>query len=433
MTKRRGDLDLDAAGRQMHGLMTELYPLCRSITGQGVRETLARIAKHVDLQVHEVPTGTPVLDWTVPREWNIRGASVRDPSGRTVVDFADSNLHVVGYSTPVRASMALAELREHLFTLPERPDWIPYRTAYWAETWGFCMRHRDVEALEDGDYEVVIDSTLEDGSLTLGEYLHAGTTTDEVLIHCHTCHPSLANDNLSGIAIATYLASRLRGRETRLSYRFLFLPGTIGAITWLARNEDVLGRIRHGLVVCCVGDPGPFTYKRSRRGDATVDRAAAYVLGRRGVEHRILDFTPWGYDERQYCSPGFDLPVGSLTRSPNNAYPEYHTSADDLGFVTPEALAESLDVYLDLLDVLEHDLAYRNLSPKGEPQLGRRGLYPSIGGDRAGDRQLALLWVLNQSDGDHTLLDIAERSGLPFDELRWAAGQLLEHGLLAPA
>ena len=428
----RRDMDFAEAGRDMCAFMAELFPICRSITGQGVRDTLARIGAHIDLQVHEIPTGTQVLDWTVPREWNIRAAHVADPSGRTVIDFGDSNLHVVGYSVPVRKTIPLAELKRHLFSLPDHPDWIPYRTAYYAETWGFCMRHRDLEALEEGDYEVVIDSTLEDGSLTYGECFLPGDLEEEILIHCHTCHPSLANDNLSGIALATFLAKHLRELPTRYSYRFLFLPGTIGAIAWLGQNQDHVDRIRHGLVVCCVGDPGAFTYKQSRRSNADIDRAVEYVLSQRATPYGILEFEPWGYDERQYCSPGFDLPVGSLTRSRNGAYPEYHTSADDLDLVVPEAIGESLEVYLDVLDVLEHDRPYRNLSPKGEPQLGRRGLYPSIGGQQAKERQLALLWVLNLSDGNHGLLDIAVRSRLPFAELRWAVEALTEHGLLAP-
>ncbi|HJW61551.1 MAG TPA: DUF4910 domain-containing protein, partial [Actinomycetota bacterium] len=352
--------------------------------------------------------GTQVLDWTVPREWNVRDAWVAAPSGERVIDFQASNLHLVSYSVPVRATMPLAELRGHLFTLPDQPDRVPYRTSYYAERWGFCASQRLVDSLPEGDYEVCVDTTLADGHLTYGEHLVEGQTDEEVLVSCHVCHPSLANDNCSGIAVATRLATMLAQDRPRHSYRFLFVPGTIGSITWLARNEDRVGRIRHGLVLSGVGDPGGFTWKRSRRGDAEIDQAVAHVLGRSGRAHQVVDFSPYGYDERQYCSPGFDLPVGRLSRTPFATYPEYHTSADDLDLVGPAQLQESLEVCWEVVGVLEGNRRYRNLSPKGEPQLGRRGLYDSIGGrSDAQERQMAMLWVLNLSDGGHGLLDIA--------------------------
>ncbi|HXG03315.1 MAG TPA: DUF4910 domain-containing protein [Candidatus Binatia bacterium] len=416
----------------MHRFMTELYPICRSLTGDGVRETLRRIQKHVPLTVHEVPSGTPVLDWTVPKEWTIRDAWVADARGRRVIDFQRCNLHVVGYSVPVRATLSLRELRPHLHTLPDRPHWIPYRTSYWEPRWGFCLPHAVLESLDEGPYEVVIDSTLEDGHLTYGECLLPGEEPEEVLISAHVCHPSLANDNLSGIAVAAFLARALADERRRYSYRFLFAPGTIGAITWLARNETVVPRIRAGLVVVCVGDPGHLTWKKTRRGDTELDRAVTHVLRHSGRPHEIVDFFPYGYDERQYGSPGFDLAVGSLSRTPHARFPQYHTSADDLDFVRPECLADSFAVYRAVLGVLDNNRTYRNLHPKGEPQLGRRGLYRSLGGhlDAAG-REMAMLWVLNLSDGRWSLLDIAERSGLPFTTVRAAADLLLAHGLLA--
>jgi aminopeptidase-like protein len=422
------------AGQELFAMVAELYPICRSITGDGVRATLEVVGRELDLEVHEVPTGTQVLDWTVPREWNVRDAWVAGPDGKRVIDFQASNLHLMGYSVPVRATMGLAELRRHLHTLPERPDWVPYRTSYYAERWGFCASQRLVDSLPDGDYEVRVDTTLADGHLTYGEHLVEGDSDEEVLVSCHVCHPSLANDNLSGIAVATRLAGLLARSRPRYSYRFLFVPGTIGSITWLARNEDRLDRVRHGLVLACLGDPGGFTYKRSRRGDAEIDRAVAHVLARSGRPHRVVDFTPYGYDERQYCSPGFDLPVGCLTRSTWAGYPEYHTSADDLDLVRPEHLQDSLEACWAVLQVLEGDRRYLNLSPKGEPQLGRRGLYGSIGGrSDAEERQLAMLWVLNLSDGSHSLLDVADRAGLPFTLVAEAAAALEGVGLLAPA
>jgi aminopeptidase-like protein len=419
-------------GESMHAFMRKLFPICRSITGNGVRETLAAVGRRISLELHEVPSGSEVLDWTVPDEWNISDAYIAK-EGRRVVDFGESNLHVVSYSEPVRAEMPLAELRPHLHTLPEHPEWIPYRTSYYSRAWGFCLAQRQLDDLEDGDYEVVIDSTLEPGSLTYGECFLPGEREEEVLLTTHVCHPSLANDNLSGITLLTEIGARLQDAPRSLSYRLLFIPGTIGSITWLARNEDRVSKIAAGLVVACIGDRAPLSYKRSRLGDALVDRAAAYVLGRGGNEADVVDFVPWGWDERQFNSPGFGLPVGSLSRSREGAYAEYHSSADDLELVRPESLEEALHTVLEILDVLDTDRRFVNLAPKGEPQLGKRGLYPQVGGPAAEREQLAVLWVLNQSDGSCSLFDIAERSGLPFSDLRAAAERLHAAGLLAAA
>jgi aminopeptidase-like protein len=426
-----GAIDLSDAGEWMHGFMCELYPICRSITGDGLRETLRGVRKSIPLEIHEVPTATPVFDWTVPKEWNIRDAWVKDAQGERVIDFRRSNLHVVNYSVPVRRKLQLKELREHLHTLPDRPDLVPYRTSYYNENWGFCLAHSQLLELPEGEYEVCVDSSLEEGSLTYGEHYIPGKRADEILISCHACHPSLCNDNLSGVALATQLAKLLSRASLEYSYRFLFIPGTIGSITWLARNQDKVPRIRHGLVATCVGDPGKFHYKRSRRGDAEIDRAAIHALRHCGEVFEILEFSPFGNDERQYCSPGFNLPVGSLTRSLYERFPQYHTSADDLDFVRPEAMAGSLAVYLSVLQILENNVRYINLNPKCEPQLGKRGLYRVMGGfPDSGRFELAMLWVLNLSDGDHTLLDIAERAALPFELVLQAATALAEHELL---
>lgn len=418
-------------GEELHGFVADLYPICRSITGDGLRDTLRRIGTQVPVEIHEIPSGTQVFDWTVPREWNIRDAYVKDSVGERVIDFGASNLHVVGYSTPIRARMPLAELKEHLATIPEHPDWIPYRTSYYREAWGFCLSHNSLLGLEDGEYEVCIDSTLEDGHLSYGEYYLPGERDDEVLISTHVCHPSLANDNLSGVAVATFLAQTLAEQPRRLSYRFLFVPGTIGAIAWLSANRSGVSRIKHGLVLTGVGDVGSPTYKRSRRGNADIDRAVEHVLRHSGSDYQVLDFSPYGYDERQYCSPGFDLPVGCFMRTPWGRYPEYHTSADDLDFVRAESLAESLEQVLAALSIVENDETYVNLNPYCEPQLGRRGLYGAVGGRKDESvRELALLWVLNLSDSRHSLLDIAERSGLEFAAVRAAADALHDGGLL---
>ena len=431
LLKELGPSKLTETGRDLHRFAAELYPICRSITGDGLRRTLASIQNRIPLEIREVPSGTPVFDWTVPKEWNIRDAYIRNSAGRKVVDFQLSNLHVLNYSVPVHATLPLSELRPHLFTLPEHPDWIPYRTSYYQENWGFCLSHNQLLALEDGDYEVCIDSSLEDGHLTYGECYLRGKSSDEVLISCHACHPSLANDNLSGLSVATFLAEMLSGRELRYSYRFLFIPGTIGAITWLSQNRLAAGAIRHGLVLTCMGDAGGFHYKKSRRGNSAIDRAVTHVLRHCGEPSEVLEFSPYGYDERQYCSPGFNLPVGCLMRSVWGSFPEYHSSADNLDFIRPQSLAGSLRLCAGIVDVLESDGRYCNTNPYCEPQLGRRNLYRSTGGDGVGAEITARLWVLNLSDGEHSLLDIAERSGLPFAAVCDAARLLHENGLLS--
>jgi aminopeptidase-like protein len=425
--------DLSVVGRQMHNLIAELYPVCRSITGDGFRQSLDILRRYIPMEVHEVPTGTPVFDWTVPKEWNIRDAYIKNPAGEKIVDFKQSNLHVLNYSLPIHSQVSLDELKSHLFSIPEHPDWIPYRTSYYRENWGFCIPHRLLEGLEEGDYEVCIDSSLEAGHLTYGEYYLPGLGDDEILISCHSCHPSLCNDNLSGMALVTFLAKALQSLPRRYAYRFLFIPGTIGSITWLALNEAQVTHIKHGLVVACVGDPGRSTYKKSRQGNAEVDRAAIHVLKHFGQDYEIVDFSPYGYDERQYCSPGFNLAVGSLTRTPHGRYPQYHTSADDLELVLPEYLADSLAKYLAVLQVLEGNRTYRNASPKCEPQLGKRGLYGALGGRKDNSlSEMAMLWVLNFSDGTHTLLDIAERADIRFEVISEVASVLFEHNLLTP-
>jgi aminopeptidase-like protein len=418
-------------GEEIFAFAAKIYPICRSITGDGVRETLREIGAHIPLTVCEVPTGTAVFDWTIPSEWNIRDAYIKNSHGQKVVDFGQSNLHVMSYSVPVRRRMSLAELKQHIHTLPEQPDLVPYRTSYYAENWAFCMAHRQLESLQDETYDVVIDSSLKDGSLTYGEFLHKGDTEEEFLLSAHVCHPSLANDNCSGVALLTHLAKRMVGLRTRYSYRFLFAPGTIGAIAWLARNEGNSTRIMHGLVISMVGDGGGPTYKKSRMGNAPIDRSIVHVLRHSGLTPTILDFFPYGYDERQYCSPGFDLPVGLFQRSKFGEIPQYHTSADDLDFIRPDHLAQSYRLIVETIDVVEHNAVYYNTVSKCEPQLGRRGLYGAVGGDKdVAAANMAMLWILNLSDGTHSLLDIAERAALPFTVVRRKAQQLQQHGLL---
>jgi aminopeptidase-like protein len=421
-------------GDQIHSFAAELYPICRSITGNGLRETLRRIGERIPLQIHQVASGTQVFDWTVPREWNIRDAYVKNSRGDRVIDFLHSNLHVVNYSVPVRRKFSLHELKEHLHTLPDHPDWIPYRTSYYREAWGFCLSQRQFDSLAEDEYEVVIDSTLEDGHLIYGECILPGETSEEILISAHCCHPSLCNDNLSGVAVATFLAQALIANPRRYTYRFLFIPGTIGSIAWLSRNEEVVPRIKHGLVLACVGDGGALSYKKTRRGNAEIDRAVLHLLNHSGKPYNVRDFSPYGYDERQYCSPAFNLPVGCLNRTQHGKFPEYHTSADNLEFIAPVSLEDTFRCCLQVFEVLEHNRKYRNLNPKCEPQLGKRGLYRELGGYPDSEiRELAMLWVLNLSDGENSLLDIAERSGLMFAAVFQAASNLLQHGLLGPS
>ncbi len=418
-------------GKEMHRFIADLFPICRSITGNGVRETLRLIGKHIPVEIHEVPSGTQVFDWIVPREWNIQDAYIKNSRGERVVDFQSSNLHVVSYSQPIHATMTLEELTPHLHSLPGDPERIPYRTSYYKESWGFCLSHKQLMGLTEKEYEVCIDSTIEEGHLTYGECYIKGELEQEILISCHVCHPSLCNDNLSGMALATFLAKTLGLTSLRYSYRFLFIPGTIGSITWLALHQEQVSKIKAGIVVTGVGDSGPVTYKKSRQGNAEIDRAFNHILKTSGQSHTIIDFFPYGYDERQYCSPGFNLPVGCFMRTPHGEYSEYHTSGDNLTFVQPECLEASFNCCLGVLTLLEGNKTYLSQNLQCEPQLGKRGLYRAIGGESEGaKREMAMLWALNLSDGHYSVLEIAERSNMPFGIISEAAKILAEHGLL---
>ena len=437
------------AGGRMHALVAELFPVCRAKTGDGVRETLRLVADRLPTgagrwAVTEVPTGTPVLDWEVPPEWNVRDASLRDPAdppGARLVDFGESNLHVLSGSAPVDRRVRWSELKDHLHTAPGRPADVPFRTCEPGADWGLCVSQNLYDALAargGGEYEVRIDATVTDGSLTYAEFVlpptgpAAGDGPNEVLISTHTCHPSLAHDGLSGIAVAVGLANALAEKPRRFAYRFLFAPATVGAIAWLANNRDCADRVFAGLTLACCGDGGPYTLRRSRRGGSIIDRAAAHVLKTSGEPHAVRDFAPFGYDQRQFCSPGFDLPVAGFTRTPDGEYPEYHISADDLSLISAAGLAGSLSVCEAVCDVLERDRVYRNLKPYGEPRLGPSGLYAAFGSDPAGAAaQRAVQWVLNLSDGSRSLLAVAERSGLPLAAVADAADALLAHGFLS--
>lgn len=420
---------------EVAGYFDRLWPLLRSLTGEGARRTHDILAELAPLARLEIPSGSPCFDWTVPPEWRCRAAYLIGPDGRRWLDAADNNLHVVNYSMGFTGQVSRDELDAHLHSLPDLPEAIPYVTSYYEPRWGLCLSQRMRDALPDGDYQVVIDAEHFPGSMTLSHVVLPGEEADEVLISTYTCHPSMANNELSGPLLAAFLCRRLASlRRRRLTYRFVWLPETIGSLAYLSRyGEHLVERLVAGYVASCVGDRAAFTYKRSRRGDSLADRAALYTLPRIDAATRVLDFEPTGSDERQYCSPGFNLPIGVIARSIYGSYREYHTSLDDRGFISFESLMESVDAYSSVLGVLDDNVVYRRTLPYGEPQLGRRGLYPTLGGPRQRDERLAALrWLLNLADGQHDLLAIAERSGIDFKLLCEAANRCLEAGLIEP-
>lgn len=426
---------LKKIGTETYELMKKLYPICRSLTGNGVRESLKIIQEIIPIEIFEIPSGTKVFDWTIPKEWNVFDAYIKNSNGKKILDFKDSNLHILNYCIPVHLNLQLNELKKKLFTLPDYPNWIPYLTTYYDKNWGFCLTHNQYTTLEDDTYEVVINSSLEDGYLTYGELLIKGEKKDEFLLSTYICHPSLCNDNLSGPVILTYLAKHLlevKEKEgLKYSYRFLFIPETIGAITWLHKNEKMVSDIKFGLVATCLGDSGKFNYKRSRIGSALIDQIVEKVLLDSHDPFEIIDFFPSGSDERQFCSPGFNMPIGSLMRTVYAHFPEYHTSADNLDFVKAENLAESYYKYLDIIYFVEKNYTYKNLNPNCEPQLGKRVLYDKIGGLKDVPTDImAISWVLNLSDGKNSILDIANRSKLPFKKIIFAAKILEKEHLL---
>ena len=441
-------------GKDIYELIQDLYPICRSITGNGVRETLNKIKQHIPLNISEVPTGTKVFDWKVPKEWNINDAYIKNSKGEKIVDFKKSNLHVLNYSLPIHKKISLTELKEHIFTLPEHPDWIPYRTSYYEENWGFCITHNQFQNLRDEQYEVCIESSLIQGSLTYGEIFLEGKIKDEVLLSCYVCHPSMCNDNLSGVSLLTYLAREISKVNHNLSYRFLFIPETIGAITWLSKNEKKINNIKHGLVATCVGDSGKMTYKKTRNGNNIIDKIVTNVLTESKEPFEIVDFFPTGSDERQFCSPGFNLPIGSLMRTIYDKFEEYHTSADNLNYVNSKSLENSFEKYLKIIKQLEEikveekesnqknvknkiiiksdeEIFYNNLNPKCEPQLGKRGLYNMIGAQKNSiQNMLPIFWVLNLSDGTNSISDIVKKSNLEIQDIKNAINILIKKNLL---
>lgn len=421
--------------KEIEAYFDRLWPINRSLTGNGVRESLQILSELIDLTITEIPSGTRCFDWNVPPEWNIKEAWIKDSKGNFIVNFKENNLHILGYSTPIHTKMKYEDLSSHLYTLPDYPAWIPYLTSYYKRRWGFCMKHTDFLKLDQEDtYEVFIDSTLDDnGAMTIGEAVIEGHSEEEILFSTYICHPSLANNELSGPLVSAFLYKALKKKpKPKYTYRFVFVPETIGSIYYLSVHGDHLrDKLAAGYVITCIGDPGNFTYKRSRRGNSLADRAAETVLKQTETVYNLLDFFPSGSDERQYCSPGFNLPVGSLIRTLYGKYPQYHTSADNRDFISFEAMENSVLKYLDIVQLLEYNQKYINKMPFCEPQLGKRGLYPTLGSQKHTESLIrSMMWILNLSDGEQDLIDISNRSGIPVRDLYDVVDKLLEHDLL---
>jgi aminopeptidase-like protein len=419
-------------GIEIYSLIEKLFPICRSITGNGTRKTLELIKQHIPIEINEIHSNTKVFDWTVPKEWNIINAYVKNSKGEKIIDFQKSNLHILQYSIPIHKKMTLDELKNHLYSIEEYPDWIPYRTSYYQENWGFCISHKQFQTLDDDEYEVFIDSTLEHGSLTYGELFFKGEIEDEILFSTYICHPSMCNDNLSGTALLTFLAKTLIDKQTKYSYRFLFIPETIGAISWLSKNENNVNKIKYGMVATCVGDSGQSTYKKTKQGNTLLDKIVEKILIDSGDSYEIVDFFPTGSDERQFSSPGFNIPVGSLVRTLYGEFPEYHTSADNMDFMNSKSLQDSFTKYHSIIYLLENNVIYKNQNPKCEPNLGKRNLYDLIGANKKlSSNSNSIFWLLNQSDGNTSLLEIASKSNISFVEIKNMADILVFHNLLS--
>lgn len=413
----------------------KLWPITRSLTGDGNRKSLKILSELVDLEISEIPSGTQCFDWTIPPEWNIKEAWIKDSKGNKIVDLSENNLHILGYSEPFYGKMSFQELKSNLYTLPKQPDLIPYLTSYYRRRWGFCLAHNRLLQLDQNEtYEVFVDSSLnENGSMTIGEAIIKGKSNKEILFSTYICHPSLASNELSGPLVSAFLFNSLKEvQNLKYTYRFIFVPETIGSIYSLSVNgEHWKKHLKAGFVVTCIGDNGNFTYKKSRIGNSLPDRAVETILNQTEMDFNIVDFFPSGSDERQFCSPGFNLPVGSLMRTMYGTYPEYHTSADNKEFVSFEAMEQSIQKYLDVIELIEKNEKYINKMPYCEPQLGKRGLYPTLGSQKGTDDFVeAMMWILNLSDGENDLITIAEKSKIPVKDLLLVVEKLIETGIL---
>ncbi|MBA3722582.1 MAG: DUF4910 domain-containing protein [Parachlamydiaceae bacterium] len=425
-------LDQLPSENKIWDLTTRLFPICRSITGNGVRQTLTLLKEQIPIQIHEVPSGTKVFDWTIPPEWNIDDAYIKDPEGNRIVDYRKNNLHVLNYSISFEGKLSLKELDSHLHSIPEQPDAIPYVTSYYQPQWGFCLSQNQRDQLRDDvQYDVKINSSLKEGSLTYADFIIPGSSKDEILISTYICHPSMANNEISGPVVATFLAKILKSyKDLYYTYRFVFIPETIGSITYLSLHKDELKKnVVAGYVITCVGDPNPFSYLQSRAENTLTDRITMHILKNTEEQFHLYSFLDRGSDERQYCSPGIDLPIGSLMRSKYGSYPEYHTSLDNLNYITAEALEGSLKKYLQCIEALEHNHVYQNMY-FCEPQLGRRGLYSNLSKKNSADDVRLMMNLLAYCDGEKDLLAIAEKLNCSIFELIPLVTLLYSHDLI---
>ena len=421
--------------KQLENYFDRLWPINRSLTGNGVRESFEVLSELVDFKLNEVPSGTECFDWNVPPEWNVKQAWIKDSKGNIIVNFAENNLHLLGYSEPFSGFLTYEELKNNIYTLPEQPKWIPYLTSYYKRRWGFCMSHEQFLKLNQNEtFQVHIDSTLdENGFMTLGEAVIKGESEKEVFFSTYICHPSLANNELSGPLVSAFIYSKLKEKkDLKYTYRFAFVPETIGSICLLSQQgENFKTNMIAGFNITCIGDDGNFTYKKSRQGNCLTDRASQLILNQTEKEFNLVDFFPSGSDERQYCSPGFNLPVGSVMRTMYGVFPEYHTSADNKDFISFSAMEESVNKYLDIIELIEKNDFYINRIPNCEPQLGKRGLYPTIGGQKGKKSSLeGMMWLLNLCDGQHDLIDISIRSKIDVKDLYPILDKLIENKII---
>ena len=432
MSASKSNQTTQKIGDDIYRLCVELYPICRSITGDGVRKTLNLLKRHLpNLNIFEVPSGTQVFDWTIPEEWNINDAYIIDPNGRKIVDFNQSNLHVIGYSTPVNKTVSLDQLQDHLYSLPNQPDAIPYITSYYQKRWGFCITHKQRQTLIPGNYQVYIDSSHTNGYLTYGELILPGESTDEIFLSTYICHPSMANNELSGPAVTTFIAKWLGKFENRrFTYRIIFIPETIGSITYLSRHlPEMKDKVQAGFNITCIGDDRAYSCLTSRYGNTVADRIVCHVLAHLHPNHKQYSYLDRASDERQYCSPGVDLPVASIMRTKYGAYPEYHTSLDDLGLISPEGLYGGFEVVKLCIQSLEKNHYYQT-KLLCEPQLGKRGLYPTLSTKDSQTMVRDMMNLIAYCDGTNDLLNIAEIINVPIWKLFDLVDLLTEHQII---
>lgn len=422
----------DSLGQDIYHLAKRLWPINRSITGDGVRKTLRVLNELLpNLKIYEVPSGTQVFDWTVPNEWNVRSAWIECPDGKRIADFSVHNLHLLSYSTSVDIKLSLDELQVHLYSLPDQPDAIPYMTSYYSPQWGFCLTHLERQKLKPGIYHAYIDATLTPGSLTYGELVIPGEVSQEVFLSTYICHPSMANNELSGPCVTTYLAKYIDEMpKRRHTYRIIFIPETIGSITYLSQNlQHLKQHVIAGFNITCIGDNRCYSYLASRSGNTLSDKVALHALKHMAPNFKRYSYLERGSDERQYCAPGIDLPIATIMRSKYCTYPEYHTSLDDLTLITPSGLYGGFTILQKTIEVIENN--YRpQITVLGEPQLGKRGLYPALSTKASTDEMRIMMDLIAYCDGNLSLLDIAEIIGVPMWELVPVYQKLCEHGLL---